>query len=813
MVPAPDEFPDFDSMTPEEQMAWLESLARRQGANADEFVTAADQDIPIPENVEIDEPGYVPYSIREGLRVEREPEPPAEPGDTEPFGPEDEEQLEEAHAAPRADLPDPHESIAADAEETPDEEFPPVVEDVEFQADAFVTAAEMINPDDPSETGIADLEEAASDETLDDEALADPMTWLDSLTPQATAGEADFLAELERAAAAEDFTLDWDEDEGQPGVEQGVPLYDAAGAVDFDQLEELGLEGFQERDFGEEARAAADLNTPSVDTGMDDAADSWLEAHAERGTPEQAEEAEAPRAVDEAALREAAAAADEADLGEPESEPEPETVAEAEWSEDDVLGGADPIAWLETLARRQGADLEELTTEADLDIPELPEDTVVDEPGYTEYSPFGILPPRREESLPLSEEPRAEQDESAAELESLSESLGWLADMTKEPEAELTTWLAVEDTFADRELSAEDEAIPAPEQPAEPADALAGMTDEEIELALRRGELTAEQELAWLQRTARERAAQLSEVAGELGEESGADLDVEPAEPGEIPPWLAAMREEAVGDDADTEDLASLFDTEIAEAEAAAEIEPLLADDASITEAELAAFLEDEDAIGETDALTESLVADLISDAAAEPVEPGLAEAEPIDMPDWLVEQDEEFAAADAELPGWLAEPLEEPAVPVEEVPDWLSELGEPEAAQAPAAEEFAPGAAAESLPEPEFFAPQREAVIPEGELFVTYRQRLEEDPSDHATRLALARTLRGHGEVAPSLDHYETLIENAQLLEDVANDLSTLVQEQPFQPRARRLLGDTLMRQGRLQDALEAYRKALEQL
>ena len=48
MVPAPDEFPDFDSMTPEEQMAWLESLARRQGANADEFVTAADQDIRFP---------------------------------------------------------------------------------------------------------------------------------------------------------------------------------------------------------------------------------------------------------------------------------------------------------------------------------------------------------------------------------------------------------------------------------------------------------------------------------------------------------------------------------------------------------------------------------------------------------------------------------------------------------------------------------------------------------------------------------------------------------------------------------------------
>ena len=261
--------------------------------------------------------------------MERGPEPPLEPGDTEPFGPEDEEQIDEDPAAPGANLPDPREDIATDAEQTPDEEFPPVVEDVEFQADAFVAASEMINPDDPSETGIADLGEEASDETLDDEDLADPMTWLDSLTPQAPAGEADFLAELERAAQADDFTLDWDENESQPGVEQGVPLYDAAGAVDFDQLEELGLEGFEERGLGEEASAVADLNTPSVDTGMDDAADSWLEAHAERGTPEQAEEADAPRAVDEAALREAAAAsASEADLGEPESE----TVAE--WSEE-----------------------------------------------------------------------------------------------------------------------------------------------------------------------------------------------------------------------------------------------------------------------------------------------------------------------------------------------------------------------------------------------------------------------------------------------------------------------------------------------
>lgn len=49
----------------------------------------------------------------------------------------------------------------------------------------------------------------------------------------------------------------------------------------------------------------------------------------------------------------------------------------------DPFGGMDPMAWLESLAKRQGANLDELTTSADIDIPVLPPDTKVDEPGYT----------------------------------------------------------------------------------------------------------------------------------------------------------------------------------------------------------------------------------------------------------------------------------------------------------------------------------------------------------------------------------------------------------------------------------------------
>src|SRR2546423_1292900 len=52
-------------------------------------------------------------------------------------------------------------------------------------------------------------------------------------------------------------------------------------------------------------------------------------------------------------------------------------------NDDDPLGGMDPMAWLESLAARQGANPEELTTGANWNIRVLPADTVIDDPGYT----------------------------------------------------------------------------------------------------------------------------------------------------------------------------------------------------------------------------------------------------------------------------------------------------------------------------------------------------------------------------------------------------------------------------------------------
>src|SRR5260221_4178960 len=62
-------------------------------------------------------------------------------------------------------------------------------------------------------------------------------------------------------------------------------------------------------------------------------------------------------------------------------------------NDDDPLGGMDPMAWLESLAARQGANPDELTTAHNLDIPEMPADTVIDEPGYTPDYPTGETVP------------------------------------------------------------------------------------------------------------------------------------------------------------------------------------------------------------------------------------------------------------------------------------------------------------------------------------------------------------------------------------------------------------------------------------
>ena len=876
MVPPPDntgdEFPDFESMSPEEQMAWLESLAKRQGVDDDELTTSADIDVPVPENAVVDEPGYVPYSISGKPKVEQaetpeleepvaEPEPEPEPTPPEPAA---EPMMEEA-----ADESDPMhwlDSLAAHAGDELDEldfldedQFTEEAGDTEDLEELLLSAQEDESPElefvfeselelppeepegaAPADEGeIPEAAEVVSEEpptelvAEEDEDLlegADPMAWLETLAKRQGVGEDQLTtsADIDVGDMPEDAVID------EPGYE---PFDIVSGGPKASEVESVG------------------------------------ESEPEPAEPEASEPA-APA---------------------PQAEEPVAGLMDLALSEEELamLDGADPMTWLETLAKRQGADAQEFTTMADLEIPELPEDTQVDEPGYVAYSPFeshpegemedeaeieaAAEPPENPEAPAAEAEPEPAMEfpgeveaEAEADMGFEDESLAWLEDLASESDEDMADLLMLGEEEAFEAEAAEPVEPPAPSEIGE--DLLAGMTDEEIAAAQARGELTGEQELAWLKR----QAAQLTEARASEAAAQGEVEPAEPVEPEELPGWLQHMRSEAGAeqpvevdaeaqlDDStwspDEEQVADWLSEEEPEAEFdmaelsldsdveslwAAEEEPEISMEAeTVDESELAKFLESDLVPGEEDQLAEALDAEydrkltgdvtepewyteaIASGAVETPAEPeeapeepeapapAGAEATPVAMPDWL--QDVEAPPpeeAASEVPDWLTARIEEEEVPsATDTPDWL-------AAEEPVAEEPAPEfeAAAppppQPEPEPEVVEPAAQASLPEGELFAQYRQRLEADPGDHANRLALARALRANQQLDTSLDHYEVLIDASQFLEDVSSDLADLADEHPERPRMRRLLGDIYMRQGKLQEALDSYRSALDHL
>ncbi len=104
-------------------------------------------------------------------------------------------------------------------------------------------------------------------------------------------------------------------------------------------------------------------------------------------------------------------------------------------------------------------------------------------------------------------------------------------------------------------------------------------------------------------------------------------------------------------------------------------------------------------------------------------------------------------------------------------------------------------------------------AAVPAGAAYDSFRARLEQNADDHQARLELARRLTQDGKFAECLGQYEMLIAAEALLSEAEADLKKLVAARADMPQARRVLGDVIMRQGRLQDALDTYRAALEQL
>lgn len=726
--------PNFDAMSPEEIMAWMESLAKRQGAN-EGFTTSADMDIAEvdPSSVEIDEPGYVPYG--------KDPKKWAEE--------------EAARKAARPAQPAPAAPIAAQ---------PPPVITSEPAPSAPQTPAAPAQPMRPAaQVPETPMSKPAAPEIPLGQST---MSWLESLA----ADQGGDMPELDLSALAADIT-------------PAAPTPAAKPAVN----------------------------------PMD-----WLESLT------QSEEAET----------DLAASAVPAEVADP------------------FANGVDPMSWLESVARRQGGKSEELTTEANLNVPEPADTGEIEGPGYTPYSfdtiGLGTRPPEEnqlaEARTPDVDAEPAPLEDPGAWLDSLASSQGFTPD-------------------AARSLSGKEE-LP--------------LSDDEIQEALDRGEDIPHEEMErWM-------SHQLE--VGAMREEPEAEYDPDaPAVPAELPDWLI----EQVGASKPPEDVVkppqpqqpALIDlitepppasdipdwlqeetpaeSDLDDIFAATAEEPEVVDavvsaaepevDAQDTWAEALEYERQQDiselpdwyvqnisdparrAVVDRRLMGETVEEEPLEEAVLLPEEE-LPEGQPEEIPDWLqgvVSEEEipELATAE-DMPDWLraevgapaeevpAEVVVEPAadipdwlksVDVDEVPDWLKETISPPAATS--APSTPPPPAPVVAPQPIVSQPIVSPAVPATPPPSVPSAQPAAAQVEVSATLNDARASTGSGDIEGALRHYEALVRAHVELDAVSADLSRLAEKHKTNPAIFRVLGDSLMRQGKLQAALDTYRKALNQL
>ena len=745
MSSADENMPDFDSMSPEELMAWMETLAERQGAT-EGFTTDKRVDVPEvdPDSVDQSQLGeYIPY----GMDPEKWRQMQAEEEAKKQAALQAKQQAAQPEPQPEPQPPAPAQPVA---EAEPQAELP------------------SFDDDSEAETISADLD------------------WLESLSEESPAdvGEID-LAELD------------------------------AG------LQELAIEGLG-----------------------DDVADpmDWLENLAK---------------------------GEDTGLNLPDFEAE--TAADEQEVVSPLESGDNPIEWLESLARRQGADDEELLTEGGLDVP-LPADVQPDGPGYTDYSvDEEIAEAVGDDHLPDAELGDLDAGYDLAELEDLEDPEAWLESLAAGGAVADTT----EDSSADE---AEDESV------------LADPKVANVISALDEGKDVAPDEIRGMMESLFDKAASRTDVEDWLDEdEEEYDPDA-PAVPIELPDWLTEQvgpppedvtAEEVKSDvlnetietppdavempdwltetgDVDIDDIFADVEAEAdevaitvtddddpwveafrAEREKPDELERWYEEKAkeltgeepastaaSATAAAPSVTLEEAELPEEDylDAGEEQPLPDWLAKAAAETPQPAasepaavetpavetpaVAEATPVaEMPDWLADSAPEATedmpdwlrvedSADEDVPDWLQEADIEP----EEVPDWLKETLDTSEQETVSPEPATP----QAQPKPAAVASKAISPAPTPAINI-----------DVAATLKDARDKFKAGDIEGCLQAYEMVIRANAELEAVTKDLRDIAGDKDYKenPAIYRVLGDTLMRMGRLQEALQTYQRALNLL
>ena len=494
-TPAEAASPEFDDA--EAAMAWLESLAAKQGVSEDELLTSPDQRSETPpdwvkeatsEPVESSEPTdeEIPDWLSEPIE-EIEELPTSEFQDLEPADEttsplmdqvetkEDEVEIaSEQPSDPQIDIPDWLQEME---EETPGDTEAIAPDELEVSPETSDFADDEISPE-------TDLEPQV-EEITDFEDVDAAMAWLESLAAKQGVSEEELITKPEqRSETPPDWVQETIKAETAPAPEASADVLDDAQIETQDEALEWILDAPkspEQQDLTpeepvseilEEVVPATDEPEASLEAEKSDeidfedadAAMAWLESlAANQGVSEDElltrpdERPETPpdwiqeiSAEAEATPQSEIVAEAEEDLSEwiaevpkaevPEAAPVSDTLASSD--EIDFADSDAAMAWLESLAAKQGVSEEELLTSPD-DRPDAPPDWVQAETRQTEAANATLPPIELEEEViaeteaPQTSIPEIPEDETPLEPPS------WISDGDI-PEDDDYSWLSTD---------------------------------------------------------------------------------------------------------------------------------------------------------------------------------------------------------------------------------------------------------------------------------------------------------------------------------------------------------------------------------
>jgi hypothetical protein len=639
--------PDFDSMSPEELMAWMESLARRQGVDQDELITDTIMDVPEidPSTVQDTGPGYIPYGMdpevwAEKQRQEEErkaarraaqtttgaspitPATPTPPPAPEPIA----ANTSDSGRAPASGSAEP------DFDSMSPEELMAWMEslarrqgaDEGFTTDKIVDVPE-IDPSTVQDTGPGYIpygmepevwaeKQRQEEERKAARRAAQTTTGSISTTPPAPAAQEQPPSQSPAPEIEPYQTSLWEETPAAPAETPVTASVPSAADDPLAWLASLSAgdsstgTGFDELDL-----AALGAPLEAANTQIDDPM-AWLESLSQPQasipgldqfsldfgdaiTGEPVSEAAEDEAVDFGDID-----FDEVDEVDEELEEAPTAATSAA-----EAGGANTLEWLESLARRQGVDQNELITDANLDIP-LPEAADQGTPGYTDYS---FETPEETPGIdPLSFLESFDDDEY---------DLYYELDEDEDPDSAWLETLASGGAASETGVAADVGTSETGEEPTPDT--------EEVMAHLARNEVNPNEIESWMS-SLLEQGASRTDIADYI------DNDEEELVEATLPDWLIEQVGAPPSDQGQTTSSLQLpenfFDAEPSE-EALASLDDL---DELVALEEIEAS--DSDELGDLSAL--GLTESGEDETGAEPV---------FDMPDWLTEDIDEYEAVD----------------------------------------------------------------------------------------------------------------------------------------------------------------------